>query len=271
MADETQVQRTPKHRSPSYPAIDLKTAIRRAEALSEIAGSHAAPVATVIQAWGYRPKSSGGLLTLAALKKFGLAEDQGKREARQLRLTTLGREILFYTPDPDSAEWKERVRRAALLPTIHAELWGKYDGALPSDQVIAHHLIFERGFSQAAARDLLSQFHRTLDFAGVRGSEEADASASVSDEEEVSEPENEREHIVAPPELQDPATHQRPPAPPARSTASVEGRETRTVQVPYSPSEWALVQAPFPMTEAAWNQMIAVLTAMKPGLVSPED
>jgi hypothetical protein len=44
----------------------------------------------------------------------------------------------------------------------------------------------------------------------------------------------------------------------------------RTVQVPYSPGEWALVQAAFPLSEAAWTQMIAVLEAMKPGLVSDE-
>jgi hypothetical protein len=30
-------------------------------------------------------------------------------------------------------------------------------------------------------------------------------------------------------------------------------------------------KAPFPMSEVAWTQMIAVLNAMKPGLVAPSD
>lgn len=48
----------------------------------------------------------------------------------------------------------------------------------------------------------------------------------------------------------------------------------RTVQVTYSPSEWALLQAAFPMSEDDWDAMIAVLNAMKRGLVakpSPAD
>ena len=262
-ADQSQPARTPKHRSPSYPAIDLKTAINRAAKLSELAGSHAAPVAAVIQAWGYKPKTSGGLLSLAALKKFGLAEDEGKREARQLRLTTLGRELLFYRSNPASPEWRERIRKAALTPTIHAELWTKYSGSLPGDQVIQYYLVFDRGFSEVAARDLLSQFHRTLAYAGVDGQADADAGDNVSDEEEVSESETESEQIMGTPALEDPGTRARAPAVGGHDAE----RKTRTVQVPYSPSEWALVQAPFPMTEAAWDQMIAVLNAMKPGLV----
>jgi hypothetical protein len=31
---------------------------------------------------------------------------------------------------------------------------------------------------------------------------------------------------------------------------------------------WATLQAAFPLTEEAWEQMLAVLKAMKPGLVS---
>ncbi len=47
-------------------------------------------------------------------------------------------------------------------------------------------------------------------------------------------------------------------------------RETRTVQVTYSPDEWALLQGRFPMSEDDWDAMIEVMGAMKRGLVTKQ-
>lgn len=55
-----------------------------------------------------------------------------------------------------------------------------------------------------------------------------------------------------------------PAAPPSASPA----RQQRTVQITYSPTEWALLEAAFPMSEDDWDAMIAVLSAMKRGLVA---
>lgn len=41
----------------------------------------------------------------------------------------------------------------------------------------------------------------------------------------------------------------------------------REVLIPIHGKTWPSIRAAFPLTEAAWNQMIAVLQAMKPGLV----
>ena len=43
------------------------------------------------------------------------------------------------------------------------------------------------------------------------------------------------------------------------------------VQLPLSASAWATLEAPFPLDEAAWDQMISVLQAMKPGLTKPRE
>ena len=45
---------------------------------------------------------------------------------------------------------------------------------------------------------------------------------------------------------------------------------TRTIQLPLSISEWATLEAGFPLSETKWNQMLAVLTAMKPALVQAD-
>lgn len=39
------------------------------------------------------------------------------------------------------------------------------------------------------------------------------------------------------------------------------------MQIPYSHGEWATLQAGFPLTEAQWEALIAMLQAMKPGPV----
>lgn len=44
--------------------------------------------------------------------------------------------------------------------------------------------------------------------------------------------------------------------------------QTRVVQIPISLNEWAALQVPIPLTEEKWGQMIAVLNAMKPGIVT---
>ena len=41
----------------------------------------------------------------------------------------------------------------------------------------------------------------------------------------------------------------------------------RVVSVPLSASKWVNLRGSFPLTEGEWNQMKAVLEAMKPGLV----
>lgn len=45
------------------------------------------------------------------------------------------------------------------------------------------------------------------------------------------------------------------------------GGQVREVPIPIQGSAWPALKATFPMTEEAWTQMIAVLNAMKPGLV----
>jgi hypothetical protein len=257
--------KAPKHRSPNYPAIDLEKAIERTKQLEGIAGRHAAPLSAVLGVWGYTAKSSNGQITHAALKRFGLAEDEGKGSARQLRLTSLGKELAFYDSDRKSPEWKRRVQAAALEPAIHRELWLKYDGQLPDDSVIRPYLVLERGFSESAANEVLRVLRSTLSFAAIDADNgDANLSADGADDE--------TNGIVTPAIISDPTSHapeQRTDSPP--QSVPTGPKAQRTVQVPYSPGEWALVQAAFPMTDAAWKQMIAVLEAMKPGLVTPDE
>jgi len=43
--------------------------------------------------------------------------------------------------------------------------------------------------------------------------------------------------------------------------------DMKDIQLPYSSCAWATLIASFPLDQASWDQMIAILQAMKPGLV----
>jgi len=47
-------------------------------------------------------------------------------------------------------------------------------------------------------------------------------------------------------------------------------RELRVLTIPLCGNEWAAIRVPFPMTEAQWDQMLALLTLMKKGIVAED-
>jgi hypothetical protein len=251
-----------KHRSPSTPAIGLEKALAQAQRLWDVAGKHAAPLESAMKAWGYSPKSSGGLQTIAALKQYGLAEDSGTGWNRQVSLTKLAQELLVYGADKDSQEWESRARIAALQPKVHARLWNKYDGSLPDDSVMLPHLKLDLNFSDEAARDMLKRFRATIAYAKV-----SDGAGTVSENGEDGEGTENGNNGDAEAQIVTPAAIERPPG----GSETPKTPEQRTVQVTYSPTAWALVQAPFPLSNADWEAMMRVLEGMKPGLVQLDE
>ncbi len=159
--------KTRGQRSPLYPFIPLQKAIERAKTLYAVSKKNPSRVATVVGTWKYGPKSSGGMQTIAALKQFGLLADQGVGESRRLTITDLALRLILGN---DEAAHRESVQRAALTPTIHAELWTKWEQEIPGDAVVRDYLIFDRKFNPAGADDLIREYRETLAFAGLVGS-----------------------------------------------------------------------------------------------------
>ena len=238
-------------RSPSYPAIDLKIALQRSYALYEIERNHATPVETILAHWGYKPTSGKGLVALAALKKFGLLIDEGSAKARKARLSDDAIKIALDTR-PETGDRYKALQKAALMPTIHLEIWNKYGASLPSEANLRYELVTERGFTEAGADEFIPQYKRTLAFAHMQDN----GKLSVDDEDK----DGQGEGIMTPP-----ATLTDPPPTPLTPTDTAK-RESRVVQLPISATEWAALQAPFPLTEVEWKRMDEVLKAMKPAL-----
>jgi hypothetical protein len=242
-------------RSPSYPGIDLETALQKAQVVFTEEQRHAAHIDTLYGHWGNKPGSGAGGITLAALKKFGLMVDEGSGDTRRAKLTDDALAILLEERD-SPARW-EAIKAAALLPKIHAETWEKYGGSLPSDANLRSWLIREKAFTTGGADDFINQLRRTISYAGLGPSDRLPSKETI--------PSDEAQTGMA-------------TTSPARSTAPIERpieafqraserpSGVRAVQLPLG-SGWATLDAPFPLTEEAWTLMITVLNAMKPGLV----
>lgn len=248
-------------RSPSYPGIDLELAVRRAHELWEREHHYQAAVPTIMGHWGYGEKSGGGFAALAALKSFGLLEDQGSGPDRKAWLSTLAQDIITAENDEDR---RTRLRQAALKPPVHAMLWERYQSRLPSDQSLQLFLTRERNFTPSGASELVSEWKRTMAYAGLTdegGTVPSDAGFSAENGNR-----NEEPHVTPPPVMDRDQAQDRAPRDPQQESKGPQ-RSKRTIQVPYSPNAWALLEASFPMTEQEWDQMVAVLQAMKLGLV----
>src|SRR5690348_4117810 len=91
-------------RSPNYPSLDLKTAVGKLPELFKTMKRHAVGVELAVSYMGVSYKSSTGKLTLAAMRAFGLFDNERDGTAALVKLSTRALDI---TADYDegSPEW----------------------------------------------------------------------------------------------------------------------------------------------------------------------
>jgi len=132
------------------------------------------------------PTNSNFQLTIAALKHFGLAVDEGSKDKRRLKLTPLALDILEHPEG--SAKYSEAIKAAALTPKIHRELWDKYAGKLPPDVSIRVYLVREREegyFNKNQVDGFIGQFRSTIAFAKLLESDKLSLADGTANREEV--------------------------------------------------------------------------------------
>ena len=153
-------------RSPGYPFIPLNQALERARALRAGAKGNDVRVATAGTIWELGAKSSALRQTIAALKHFGLVEYIGTTADRKIKLTETASRIVL-DERPGSVDRDTLIKKAALTPKIHAELWEKWGTNLPPDVEMQTELILERKFSKTGAADAIAVYKATLIFANL--------------------------------------------------------------------------------------------------------
>jgi len=159
----------PRLRSPAYPAIDLESAISRAKQFKEYAETSAVTITHVLEHWGYKGKSSGGMKIIAALGYYGFIEDSGTGDRRKVKLTERARRIIL--DHSDSPVRAQEIKDAALSPAIFMELWEHYDGEVPPEAELRTFLVLEKNFNEKAVNSVIADFKNTIEFAGLSKSD----------------------------------------------------------------------------------------------------
>lgn len=175
--DDDDLKRRVQGRSPPYPFVTLEKAVERATQLLEYSKGHPVRSVSAVSAWGYQPKSSGGIQTIAALKSFGLLTDTGSNEDRKVQLSDLARRLL-RGPPPDVK--RDLLRTAALSSKVISEYWAEWRDDRPPDSDCRWDLVDNRGFTEEAAAKFLSIYDSTVAYAGLASSDMAEDEIGVS-------------------------------------------------------------------------------------------
>jgi hypothetical protein len=149
-------------RGPSYPFIDLEEAIAATRKIYEYTKRAAAPTDAVVEhALGYSLKSSGGVKTIAALKAFGLIEEN----AQSMKITDRAYRILIDLAE--SPERKQAIKDAALSPKWYQTAFEKWGPDPPAST--RSTLIMQHGFIPTTVDSFLKGYRQTIAYAGLTG------------------------------------------------------------------------------------------------------
>jgi hypothetical protein len=148
-------------RSPNYPAFSLEEAVKKIKILWEKDGKVGADKDVVLKHLGYSAKSGPALRALSTLKKFDLITERDDHIALSQRALDL---VVYSRSDE---RYLRALREAALKPQIYQELHSKFGEGLPSDETLNAELIRRYNFNPKMVNGLLSDFRRTIEFAGL--------------------------------------------------------------------------------------------------------
>ena len=254
MADQSAApvaSKPPKGRSPSYPGISLPTAIDRARTVYDHAKAHPVPLGTVTGWWGYtKPTTGPASVTYAALKKYGLIDDEGAGTSRVAHLSPLAVQILH--PNPGQAD---AIQEAALTPGIMREWWERFGVDLPPMETLQWEFVVQGPFTENGLSDFVRVYRETIAFAkldadGTFDREDIDFGGETGDEDDG--------------ELDLLARHKR-----RKPTKA----GMRSYAIPVDADHDAVIELPTPMTTERWENFKSFLTAMERVIVddSPQD
>ncbi len=174
--------KTPRLRSPNYPALNLQKSLELAGKLFDVHRRHPIPLAVAAKDWGFVPESNYVAQRLAAIAAYGLVEIEGVKDTRKLTISELASNI-FIDKRPGSTERAVCIKRAALQPDIFRKLYDAYPEELPADHLLEYELEKDHKFNPNSIRNFINILKATFDFAKVYESDILEAE-SLPDQEE---------------------------------------------------------------------------------------
>jgi len=134
-----------KPRSPRYPCISLREAVKNARALYVKEGRAFVAKEIAVRLWGYNKLHGRSLTILAAMAQYGLTRYQGGN------IGITDDAFTIIEAPRNSLERKVALERCAKLPTIFDELYQSYGENIPSDDALKWALK-QRGFTDEGAQ-----------------------------------------------------------------------------------------------------------------------
>ncbi|HKY99123.1 MAG TPA: hypothetical protein VJL35_14805 [Gemmatimonadaceae bacterium] len=253
MADQGKKPEPPKQRSPEHPGVSLEEAVERAGDFYKYESFNYAPADVAKRHFGYGPKSSSGMRLIAALKHYGLFEEDGSGHERRLRLTPLARNILLDRRE-DPTEREDALRTAALNPAIYRTLWKYWNGNLPSDPNMEFELIRKFKFNPDSVRPFIKDFKATVTFAKLA---QSDSLLPVS--EETAGEQERRPHTVTPPPSAPPTNKPQGGSMPQVQTADTVQMAPLDVTIPLGGGIRAILRMPESLTKSQFNYLVTML------------
>jgi hypothetical protein len=156
-----------RQRSRRSPVISLQKALERAEEFKKEHGAHAVRPPSAYKAWGYAEKSSGARQTLATLIMYGVLSDTGVGDERRVKLTEQAHRYLI---DERPGERARIAQKMVLTPEVMLQLWQAWQANPPGDSECRSQLIFDYGFADAGADEMLAIYKDNIAFANPSGS-----------------------------------------------------------------------------------------------------
>lgn len=135
-------------RSPEYPAIGLKEAVEKVQAIYAKDYQNRLPKQVMAEHMGYKSLNGGSLPIISALSKYGLIEGRGD----ETRVSDLGLAIVAHAPG--TRERLKALDTAASSPELFKDLNSRFNGR-GSDAAIRAYLLTQKfipGAADAAIR-----------------------------------------------------------------------------------------------------------------------
>ncbi|MGA2149453.1 MAG: hypothetical protein ABSH49_31340 [Bryobacteraceae bacterium] len=199
--DPQPLDKKPRHRSPNYPALGLRAAVDKINAVYAQDGLATSLKIAALKHMGYEKAHGEAARTLSALKSFGLIEEIGDR----IKLTQRGIDIVAR--EEGDSQRSTALWTAAISPDIYQDLLKQYrESGLPSDIALKSELIAVKRFNPNAVQEFIRDFRDTLEFAGISDVRVIDW--NLENEEMTPEAENKLQKAPSP----------TAPAPPRQST-----------------------------------------------------
>ncbi|MCE2488545.1 MAG: hypothetical protein J4G17_01025 [Anaerolineae bacterium] len=165
-----------KPRSPSYPSVDLETALDLLRKLYDKVHRGQFMAIDAASAWGYKSVSGPSKSKISTLRQYGLLE--GKKGGKNTEKPKISRRgLTFVMRHPASREYQAALKTAALSPPLFREIFD----ALPevTDGVLREYLLFDKNFTESGAERFIDVYRATIQLVNL--DDDGEMSKPVSD------------------------------------------------------------------------------------------